>query len=54
MNKMKNILKAYNTAYLLLIELLGKTEDKQERRELIIELYKTELAIKRAINELQL
>ncbi len=51
---MKQILKAYNTAYLLLIEQIGKTTDKEERRELITELYKTELAIKRARNELRI
>lgn len=51
---MKNVLKAYNTAYLLLIELLSTTEDKEERKELIQELYKTELAIKQARNNLRI
>jgi len=51
---MKNILKAYNTAYLLLIELIGKTADKDERSELVTELYKTELAIRTLRYELLL
>jgi hypothetical protein len=51
---MKEILKAYNTAYLLLIEKIGETTDQELRKELISELYKTELAIKRARNELKI
>ena len=51
---MLNVLKAYNTAYLLLIEMIGKTTDKEERKELIIDLYKTEMAIKRARLQLNL
>ena len=51
---MKNVLKAYNTAYLLLIEKLSNTTDQELRSELLQELFKTELAIKRAINDLKL
>ena len=53
MNNMRNVLKAYNTAYLLLIEKLGETTDIELRKYLLIELYKTELSIKRAINDLK-